>query len=239
MSGIRTLVLFLALLPAAAPTTKKAPPPPPIPDALTLEFATEPVWRSARSVETSDGKLDTEVFGESSSIMLAAVLESPMSGGCRHVKEAFVDHIYPSPRESLDSAIASAQAAIVGPVTAREYGFYGGVPGQLLQIRAERRFTDRTPGDFYYFFVPVGDFRAGDVSICKRDERFADPPEVGEEAILLTDAPDRKEPSLLPVKDAGDVLAISRGGVVRLPPQYEGTMTRDRLLALLEKAKSR
>lgn len=239
MSGIRALVLSVVLLPAAAPTPKKAPPPPPIPDVLQLEFAREPIWRSARSVETPDGKLNVEAFGESASIMLSELFASPMSDGCRHMKEVVIDYIYPSPRHTLDSAIASAQAAIVGRVTGREYGFYSGVPGQLFQVRAERRFTDRTPADYYYFFVPVGDFRAGDVSICKTDEQFAEPPQVGEEVILLTDAPDRKEPSLLPVRDAGDVLPISRGGLVRLPPQYEGTMTRDRLIALLEKAKSR
>jgi hypothetical protein len=196
-------------------------------------------------METPDGKLNVEAFGESSRIFLSEALESPLSDGCRHMGEVIIDYINPSARDSLDSAIASAQAAIVGSVTAREYGFYGGIPGQLLQIRAERRFTSKTPADYYFFFVPVGAFRAGDVSICKRDEQFAEPPDVGEEAVLLTDAPDRKEPSLLPIRDAGDVLPIGRGGVVRLPPRYrvehsgrtqsEQSMTRDRLIALLEK----
>jgi hypothetical protein len=87
------LALFMAVSVQASPPpspAKRSPAPPPIPEVLKLEFATEPVWVSAKAATAPDGTLDMKAFGESAGTIIDAVLKSPVAGGCRQVETCLV-----------------------------------------------------------------------------------------------------------------------------------------------------
>jgi hypothetical protein len=72
----------------------------------------------------------------------------------------------------------------------------------------------------YYFFVPVGRFTIGGVTICKNDDRYAKPPDIGDKVFLFVGMPEDTPGVFFRIYSAGDVIPVAPGGSLRLPRQY-------------------
>jgi hypothetical protein len=197
----------LAAQPATTPLT------------LTLPHCTLPSWVDARIAIDAQGQPDTRYFGKDHRI--ADILAGQTEGGCHAVGPWFVDVPAPPPRGSLQQAIANSEAAVLGRVTGKSYGFYGSVPGQMLQIRPERVMGAKLTKKTYYYFVPVATFTLGSTTICKTDWRYAAPAEVGQEVFIFAKVPIDHDGVLLNVLGPGDVVNVSSTGELQLPKQYQ------------------
>lgn len=58
------------------------------------------------------------------------------------------------------------------------------------------------------------------MTICKTDERYAEPPEIGAEVFLFVFKPEDTSGVFFKVFDAGDIVPVQPDGSLRLPPQY-------------------
>jgi hypothetical protein len=107
--------------------------------------------------------------------------------GCVSVHEVYYDYINVPRRSSLVSAVSSADFIVESRVVNKSYGFLDGVPGQLLRILTigvpKGEISSTT--DPYYIFVPVADFTVNGVHFCKTDERYSEPPAVGDEVFVF------------------------------------------------------
>lgn len=200
--------------------------------------ATLPIWAEASVVLTEDGVPNPAVWGDDTG-RIREILETPADGpiyyngkivgysgvpnpqpGCRNVGQTYVDYVEPPPRATLEDAVTHSQVALLGRVTDRAYGFSGGAPGQLLQIEPVRSFGHALSQARYYFFVPIGRFSIGGVTICTTDWRYAEPPDIGGEVFLFVFDPVDPAGVLLHVMDAGDIVPVNPDGSLRLPRQY-------------------
>jgi hypothetical protein len=145
---------------------------------------------------------------------------APSAPGCRDVGPTYIDYAAPPPRATLEDAVAHSEIALLGRVTAKAYGFSDGTPGQLLQIQPILSHGHPLSQPRYYFFVPIGKFHLRGVLICKMDQRYADPPDVGGEVFLFVAKPVDPAGVLLQIYDPGDVVAVNPDGSLRLPRQY-------------------
>jgi hypothetical protein len=192
-----------------------------MPKTLTLNHAALPIWIDASVAITEKGEPNRAVWGEYTG-RITELLQKPASGGCLDVGPAFEETPLPPPRAKLDDAVTHSDVALLGLVTDKAYGFYSGVPGQLLQIEPERSYGLRLDKARYYFFIPIAQLQIGGVELCKTDPRYAEPPEVGGEVFLFVLPPADPTGTLLHVLDPGDVVPVAAGGALRLPAQYAG-----------------
>jgi len=116
--------------------------------------------------------------------------------------------------------VTHSEVALLARVTARAFGFYDLMPGQLLQVEPVVSFGSRLSEPRYYFFVPIGRFKIGGAELCKTDTRYAEPPEVGDEVFLFVDKPADLTGTLFHVQTAGDVVPVDAHGALRFPHQY-------------------
>lgn len=213
----------------------------PIPKILTMIHGTLPYWAEASVVLTENGEPNPAVWGDDTSrireiletpddnpiykngkvIGYQGVLDYPPEPGCRNVGPTHNDYPEPPPRATLEDALTHNEVALLGRVTGKAYGFSGGAPGQLLQVEPVQSYGSyRLTQPRYYFFVPIGRFRIGGVTICTMDPRYAPPPEIGDEVFLFVYRPVDRAGVLLHLMDAGDVVPVNRDGSLRLPRQY-------------------
>jgi len=213
----------------------------PIPKTLTMIHGTLPYWAEASIVLTENGVPNPAVWGDNTAriheiletpddnpiyengkvIGYQGVLDYPPEPGCRNVGPTYNDYPEPPPRATLDDALTHNEVAVLGRVTGKAYGFSGGAPGQLVQIKPVQSFASyQLTQPRYYFFLPIGRFRIDGVTICTKDLRYAPPPEIGDEVFLFVYRPVDPAGVLLHVMDAGDVVPINRDGSLQLPRQY-------------------
>jgi hypothetical protein len=227
-------LLLLAALPARAQDSK---PHDPIPKTLTLSHATLPIWIDASVALSDKGEPNPAVWGEDMA-RIREILSTPSdhpiyrdgkivgyqdrasAEGCRPVGATFFDYPDPPRRGTLDEAVTDSKVALLARVTDKAYGFYAGDPGQLFQIEPVHSYGYPLSKAVYYFFVPIGRFRLGGVEICKTDERYADPPEIGGEVFLFVGKPADPSGVLFHVLNPGDIVTVGPSGSLRLPRQY-------------------
>jgi len=214
----RSFVLFVALV-LLAVTVSAGQAHSATPLTLTLPHCTLPTWVDARIAVDATGHLDPRYFGNDH--RMADVLASAASDGCHAVGTWYVDAAMPPLRGSLHQAILNSEVAVLGRVASKSYGFYGSVPGQLVQIVPERVVGAKLPKAAYYYFVPVGTFSVGKEMICKTDWRYAPPPEIGQEVFIFAKVPIDPDRVLLNVLGPGDVVGVSGSGTLELPRQYQ------------------
>ncbi|HVT60994.1 MAG TPA: hypothetical protein VHR45_21705 [Thermoanaerobaculia bacterium] len=238
LTAAGSLLLIAALTTPAVAQTRQSPKRSyPIPKTLTLNNATLPTWVDASVALTEDGKLNPDVWG-SETRRIREILETPSdhpvffndkvvgysdrssAEGCRPVGATFFDYPDPPRRGTLDQAITDSHVALLGRVTDKAFGFYAADPGQLLQIEPLRSYGHPLPKARYYFFVPIARFRFAGVDICKTDERYAEPPAIGDEVFLFVGKPADRSGVLLDVLDPGDIVPVAPEGSLRLPRQY-------------------
>ncbi|HXO41571.1 MAG TPA: hypothetical protein VN999_08995 [Thermoanaerobaculia bacterium] len=208
-----------------------------MPKTLSLPHQALPIWAEASVAVSADGEPNPTVWGQEPT-RIHEILTTPADDpiyfngkivryqneqsapGCRDVGTTYFDYPEPPRRGTVDEAIADSAVAVLGRVTDKAYGFSSGQPGQLFQIEPVRSYGYPLTQARYYFFVPVGRFTVGGVTICKTDERYAEPPDVGSEVFLFVGKPEDTTGVYFFVYSAGDVVPVDPDGSLRLPPQY-------------------
>ncbi|MEM1180861.1 MAG: hypothetical protein AAGM22_21125 [Acidobacteriota bacterium] len=146
----------------------------------------EPIWVSSEAALQPDGAVDKSLLHEDDARLIQKFIDLPPGqNGCVELEEFYTSKINAPDRSTLEKAAQTSKAIVVGEVVDQAYGFSGGTPGQLFEVRAQQSLAGRLPIQSYYFFVPVGRFAVGDTEICKTDRRWQRVPRVGEEVALL------------------------------------------------------
>jgi hypothetical protein len=184
-----------------------------------LTGAQLPIWVDASVAIAPDRSPNHAVFGPETGL-ISEFLEKTPDGRCHQVGEMYVDSAFRAPRATLEEALTHSEVALLGRVTARAFGFYDLMPGQLLQVEPVRSFGSRLTEPRYYFFVPIGRFKVGDAELCKTDTRYPEPPDIGDEVFLFVDKPADLTGTLFHIQTAGDVVPVGAHGVLRIPHQY-------------------
>jgi hypothetical protein len=234
----RSLLLFAALAArGAAPMTAEAALFYPMPKMLYLYQQTLPVWAEASVAVSAEGELNPAVWGSETARIheilttpadnpiyfndkLVGYRDKPSAPGCRDVGPTFFDYPEPPRRGTLEEAVTDSKVALLGRVTNKAYGFYAGEPGQLFQLEPVRSYGSPLSKARYYFFMPIGRFSVAGLTICKTDQRYAEPPDIGGEVFLFVLDPEKPAGVLFHVLDPGDVVPINSDGSLRLPLQY-------------------
>lgn len=232
-----------------------------------------PLWIDARAIElTPEGKLDLEQptpfapnmkwrelfeqyrpgqYGPQGSIR--ATREAQDARGCHPVGEMFGEEVLPPDRSSLAHTAESAETVVLGTVLGKSYGFYRGIPGQLIKLAPIKTvgLGPRSTRSAFFFFMPVGELQIGNERICKSDMRYATPPGVGEEVFVFTRPPVGENHDVLDVHDAREVVPIRQDGTAAVPGENDartearapllasGRQTKAQILTILEKRTDR
>lgn len=192
-----------------------------MPDVLTTRSPhtdqTYPTWVSAKVASRPDGDLDPGLFHpqflETFHNLLYAPVDPDM--GCIPVGEGFESHIFTPDMSSLRTAFKAVQFVIHARIVDQDFGLRAGVPGQLLKVELIETFKGKDTLPSYYFFIPVGRFKAGKYEICKTDYRFPNIPRSGDEVVLLIPDQVAGDPLLDLTFENG--LIVLRGDDVFLP----------------------
>jgi hypothetical protein len=195
---------------AATPDVREA-----IPSTITLAGAQAPAWVDASTAVTPAGTVNAEVLPEQGA-GVAALFALPQTNGCVLVGPMIQDRPFTRQRGSFEDLITHSRAVVLARISGKAYGFWAGIPGQLLQVTPEHVFGNRLTRVHYYYFVPVGTFRVGNTTICKTDSRFATPGEIGSQVALFVDQPADQGNKLF-VLEPEDVVGINRDDSLRLP----------------------
>lgn len=91
----------------------------------------------------------------------------------------------PEAGTSFGDEVRKAERIVRGLVVGREPGFFQSSPGTLLRVRNQETIHGEARVDDQFVFIPVGEVRLGEKSLCNSDPRFPVVPEVGGEVLLL------------------------------------------------------
>jgi hypothetical protein len=214
-------VFLVQVLPGMGATLNRPPVHPPIPATISQDYSTLPIWVEETKILDATGLPNRELLGDSTGT-IQRILQTPERNGCHHEGAISVDYAGAPPRGSLTEAVRTARIAVLAKITAKAPGMYGGIPGELFQIRPETETTHLLKSDdYYYFFIPIGSLRIGKELICKDDDAYGAVPEVGGEVFLFIGATVGLKRHLLYVYGPGDVVSVSRNGSLLLPPHFQ------------------
>ena len=114
-----------------------------------------PLWIDARAIElTPEGKLDLEKptpLGPPTTWrqLFASYQpgrwgprgwEAQETRGCHPIGTIWVDEVFPPSHSSLARTIETVETVVFGRVVGKSYGFYRGIPGQLIKIAPLKTF---------------------------------------------------------------------------------------------------
>jgi hypothetical protein len=205
-------------------------------------MASYPLWIEKSMLLNPDRSVNTDLVHPSVVAVIKALRRTPAEAGCVRVRAEPEDSIGVPPRGSIEEGTRNSRLVVLGEVTERAYGFKAYVPGQLLRVVPEETLKG-VPRDVpaYFAFVPVGNFHLGVMPLCKTDDLFADPPQVGDEVLLFVPAgpdpdEDEREP-FLELEDDKGLVTVRSDGTVSLPRAWRreedstpSPFTRDDLL---------
>ncbi len=196
-----------------------------------------PTWVSASAASRADGSLESGLFHPGLWERLQKLLNVPPDPvkGCVPISEVLEAWVAPPDMSSLEAAFRSSELVLRGRVVDREFGFDRGTPGQLFRVDRIEDFKGKNVLNVYYFFVPVGHFKAGKTEICKTDYRFPNIPAVEDEVVLLIPGVTDGDPFLDLTFESG--LLVLRGEAALLPglPGEKRTSTKSILLSELSR----
>lgn len=182
-------LLAIALLGCTLASADAVPPDTsPMPQTLSRPSFDQPypLFVAASATVNANGQLESSNFGGSALRDVSILLEkASQSSGCYTygaVKDAVA---LGEDRSDFRRALRASPVAFMAEVTGAQAGFEYGIPGQLLRLRVEEVLRGQALLAEYYYFVPVARFRVGAYEICKTDERFADPPAVGDRVLMM------------------------------------------------------
>jgi hypothetical protein len=208
-----------------------------------------PLWIEKSMILNPDRSVNTDLVSPPVAAEIKALRATPAEGGCVRVGSESEDAIGIPPRDSIEAGTRNSRLVVLGKVTEIAYGFKAHIPGQLLRVVPEETLRGK-PRDVpaYFVFVPVGSFHLGAMPLCKTDDLFADPPQVGEDVILFAPTgpesdDDEKEP-FVELEDDKGLVTIHSNDEVSLPRAWrkegeaKSTMspTRDSFLERVRRA---
>jgi hypothetical protein len=177
-----------------------------------------PIWVAAEAALAPDGTVNEELFGQSASTLESHLAMEPTDGCIRLTEFYSQPGIGPPSRESVELAARNVAFALHGRITGKAYGFYYSTPGQLLRLEPIELLKGGPESHaVYYVFFPVGTFSVGDYDICKTDDRYPEPPEIGDELLVTDPWRTRKDDSFVNTWGPKGVIAIESDGTVHLP----------------------
>jgi hypothetical protein len=201
---------------------------------------TYPMWIESSMALHEDGTINTTLMHPEGVKEIEAIRAMPQEGGCVQFGPVFEDIVDSPSRSTPEEAVKSARLVIFGKVTEKSYGFKVDVPGQLLRVVPEEVLKGQAREvPAYFVFLPIGTFNLGNLTICKTDSRYSEPPAVGDEVLLFVPPigewqQDQREP-FLELLDDGGLVTVHADGKVALPKRYQATAksalpTKDALL---------
>jgi hypothetical protein len=236
MKSLAVLILSVALFPGRGDVRlhRSAPPvthqdigaePGRLPKAHYVPSRTTqpyPFWIEKSMILNPDRSVNTDLVSPSGAAEIDALRRTPAKDGCVRIGAEPEDAMGVPSRGTIEEGTRNSRLLVLGKVTERAYGFKGYIPGQLLRVVPEE-ILKGVPRDVpaYFVFIPVGAFHLGAMPLCKTDDRFADPPQVGDEVLLFAPAgPDRhddtREP-FLELEDENGLVTIHSNDGVSLP----------------------
>jgi hypothetical protein len=177
-----------------------------------------PTFVSASAAISARGEIAANLFHPHAVRSLKAQLAEKPIDGCVQFGPVYWELINFPDRSTLSRTVETSNLTIVGRVVDREYGFMFFEAGQLIEVEVDERIRGEAPLDRYYYFHPVGEFEAGPYRICKSDDRYPAPPELGDRVVLMVPQPvhDPRE-RFLDIQTAEGIVVLEAGGEVRLP----------------------
>jgi hypothetical protein len=115
---------------------------------------------------------------------------------------------------------------ILGKVTEKAFGVQVYFPGQLLRVVPEKILKGQPRNvPAYFVFMPVGNFKIGEVPLCVTDSRYPDAPEAGDQVLLFVpeDEPNwqaKQNEPYLELLDDGGIVTIHSNSTVSLPARF-------------------
>lgn len=184
-----------------------------------------PVWVDASMVFTKDGGINREYFWRGGIEEVEALLKAPLEHGCVQAGAIYDDIVGLPPRDSLEQASKNSQLVLLGKVTEIAVGFGYQTPGQLLRVSPQEVIKGKPRNvPAYFVFVPVGDFTLDGKRICKTDERFPDPPHVGDRVLLLVpNGPNwqqKQDEPFLDLQDDSGLVTLRSDSTASLPARF-------------------
>lgn len=221
-AGIALAALLAGLAPVLAATgTAQAPAEIPpvlyadVPPRLDLSL---PFWLAANEAIDSEGKVTDELSDVNKGV-LESILRDHVPGRCIEVTESYDN--YPWLKgDTLAEVIATSDLVLSGTVTASAPGFQLAEPGQLFRLELDRAYKGSANLDYYFFFVPIGRFKAGPYEICKTDVRFPGAPTVGDRVVLIVPKTRNPAEHYLNISYDGSTVLL-RGNDVLLPKNFQ------------------
>ena len=185
-----------------------------------------PFWVDASMVLKADGSPNTALLHPGAVSLIQDLRKSTLVNGCIPVGHYFDSSGFASDRDTPQQGAQSSRLVILGTVTEKEYGIAGTQPGQLLRVTPDEiiKGQGRHGVDAYYVFMPVGNFKIGNLSLCKTDDEYPDPPAVGDQVLLF--APDQwdwqqnENDPYLNLLDASGIVTLHSNGQVSLPKRF-------------------
>jgi hypothetical protein len=185
-----------------------------------------PIWIDASLVLNRDGSINTALIPkDEATFSLKPLLSSPLEHGCVPTGAILQDIANAPDRRSVEEATRNSRLVILGRVTEKAYGVEVYIPGQLLRVVPEKILKGQPRNvPAYFVFMPVGNFKIGSVPICAQDNRYPDPPRVGDQVLLFV--PDganweaKQGEPFLEMLDDGGIVTVHADSTVSLPARF-------------------
>ena len=146
----------------------------------------EPQFVAADTLSDDSGKLDLSSLDGNASLTIESMLSHPSADkGCLDYWTSYED-VDDEPR-TLASALHKAPNVLIGTVTGSQPGFLDlTLPGTLLRVEIDEVLRGLYMEEAFTFY-PVGDFRIGEIDVCKKNPFYPQLPTPGEQVVLLFD----------------------------------------------------
>ena len=190
-------------------------------------WTTSPIWIDASLVLNRDGSINTSLIPKDQAEWdLKPLLAMPLKNGCVPAGAVLQDIVNAPDRRSVEEATKNSRLVILGKVTEKAFGVEVYLPGQLLRVVPEEILKGQPRSvPAYFVFMPVGDFKIGNVPLCVTDNRYPDAPKVGDQVLLFVpeDEPDwraKQNEPFLELLDDGGIVTIHSDSSVSLPAKF-------------------
>jgi hypothetical protein len=156
-----------------------------IPDVIaSFDVDAKATWISATAAVDQQGALRTELFEEHLIRRLAQMSGRPDSAGC--TMSVWGPALHQAVRtDSIDGLTRSSTRIHYGKVVAHEQGFFIGTPGTLYAIQTIDAVADDSTPAITYLFLPVGEIRLKNGTICAKAHEGAVIPAIGDTIVAF------------------------------------------------------
>ncbi len=157
-----------------------------MPTTLEGSGPSVPLFIAADTLIDDSGNLDLSALGTDASLAMDSVLGHPSAKKeCLDYWTSYED-VDDEPR-TLASALHKAPNVLIGTVTGRQPGFLDLiVPGTLLRVQVDEILRGLYMEEIFTF-SPMGNFKVGEIDVCKKSKLYPELPILGDQVVLLFD----------------------------------------------------